>query len=71
MTVTRQWPVNNRGTVFSVRFVARCYEQDKLVSGVSELDTCWGSVVVSCCCEKLVAEAGDSSGTQRKGNVRG
>jgi hypothetical protein len=24
---------------------------------------------VSCCCEKLVAEAGDSSGTQRKGNV--
>ncbi|PNF20005.1 hypothetical protein B7P43_G08649, partial [Cryptotermes secundus] len=28
-----------------------------------------GSVVVSCCCEKLVAQAGDSSGTQRKGNV--
>jgi hypothetical protein len=25
---------------------------------------------VSCCCEKLVAEAGDSSGTHRKGNVR-
>jgi hypothetical protein len=25
---------------------------------------------VSCCCEKMVAEAGDSSGTQRKGNVR-
>jgi hypothetical protein len=25
---------------------------------------------VSRCCEKLVAEAGDSSGTQRKGNVR-
>jgi hypothetical protein len=24
---------------------------------------------VSRCCEKLVAEAGDSSGTQRKGNV--
>jgi hypothetical protein len=24
---------------------------------------------VSCCCEKLVAETGDSSGTQRKGNV--
>jgi hypothetical protein len=22
---------------------------------------------VSCCCEKLVAEAGDSSGTQKKG----
>jgi hypothetical protein len=29
----------------------------------------WGSVVVSCCREKLVADAGDSSGTQRKGNV--
>jgi hypothetical protein len=25
---------------------------------------------VGCCCEKLVAEAGKSSGTQRKGNVR-
>jgi hypothetical protein len=25
---------------------------------------------VSCCCEKLVAEAGDRLGTQRKGNVR-
>jgi hypothetical protein len=25
---------------------------------------------VSCCCEKLAAEAGDSSGTQKKGNVR-
>jgi hypothetical protein len=24
---------------------------------------------VSCCCEKLVAEVGDSSGTQRKGNA--
>jgi hypothetical protein len=29
----------------------------------------WRSVIVSCCCEKLVAVAGDSSGTQRKGNV--
>jgi hypothetical protein len=28
-------------------------------------DNRWGSVV-SCCCEKLVAEAGDSSETQRK-----
>jgi hypothetical protein len=29
--VTRQRPVNsNRGTVFSVRFVPRCYKQDKL-----------------------------------------
>jgi hypothetical protein len=37
---------------------------------VSERDNCWGSVVVSCRCEKLVAEAGDSSETQRKGKVR-
>jgi hypothetical protein len=29
--------------------------------GVNELENCWGLVVVSCCCEKLVAEAGDSS----------
>jgi hypothetical protein len=28
------------------------------------------SVVVICCCEKLVAEVGDLSGSQRKGNVR-
>jgi hypothetical protein len=37
---------------------------------VSELEDCWGTVVVNCCCYKLVAEAGDSSGTQSKGNVR-
>jgi hypothetical protein len=32
----------------------------ELVNGewVTELDDCCGSVVVSCCCEKLVAEAG-------------
>jgi hypothetical protein len=30
---------------------------------VSELEDCWGSVVVNCCCEKLVAEAEDRSGT--------
>jgi hypothetical protein len=24
---------------------------------------------MSCCCEKLVGKVGDSSGTQRKGNV--
>jgi hypothetical protein len=36
---------------------------------VSELEVCWGSVVVSCCCEKLVLEAGDSSGTLREENV--
>jgi hypothetical protein len=28
---------------------------------VSELDNRWGSVFVSCCCKKLVVEAGDSS----------
>jgi hypothetical protein len=35
----RQRPVNsNRGTVFPVRFVPRCYKHDKL--GVSELEGC-------------------------------
>jgi hypothetical protein len=34
------------------------------------VNECLGSVVMSCCCEKLVAEDGDSSETQRKGNVR-
>jgi hypothetical protein len=29
-----------------------------------------GSIVMSCCCEKLVAEARESLGTQRKGNIR-
>jgi hypothetical protein len=33
MAVTRQRPINrNRGTVFSMRPVARCYKQDELVS---------------------------------------
>jgi hypothetical protein len=38
---------------------------------VSELvsNNCCGTVCVYCCCEKLVAEVGDNSGTQRKGNV--
>jgi hypothetical protein len=42
------------------------------VSGelVGEIEDCCGSVVVSCCSEKLAAEAGYNSGTQRKGNVR-
>jgi hypothetical protein len=31
------------------------------------LENCWGSAVVSCCSEKLVTEAGDSSETQRMG----
>jgi hypothetical protein len=38
-----------------------------LVELVSELENRWGSAAVSCCCEKLVAEASDSSGTQTKG----
>jgi hypothetical protein len=37
---------------------------------VSYLDNRWCSVVVNCCCEKLVAEGGASSGTQSKGNDR-
>jgi hypothetical protein len=64
-----------RGTVFSERSLLRCYKQSQLavaVSGVSGLvsysDNHWGSVV-SCCCEKLVAEARDSLGTQRNKNV--
>jgi hypothetical protein len=66
-TVTRHRTLNsNRGTVFSVRSVPRCYKQDKLVrsqfvcwlvgESASELENRCGSVVVSCCCEKLVAE---------------
>jgi hypothetical protein len=39
--------------------------------GVRELDDCCGSIVVSYCCEKLVAEAREQFGNpQRKGNVR-
>jgi hypothetical protein len=46
-------------------------EQSELVGGcLSELENCCGSVLLSCCCEKPVAGAGDSSGTQRKGNIR-
>jgi hypothetical protein len=37
---------------------------------VSEWEDCWGSVTVSCCCEKLVAEAVASSVTQGKENAR-
>jgi hypothetical protein len=61
--VIRHRPVNtNTGAVFSLWSVPRCYKQDKL-------DNRWGSAVVSCCCEKLVAKAGDSSGNQRKGTI--
>jgi hypothetical protein len=43
--------------------------QDKLGVAVS-YDNRWGSVVVSCCCEMMLAETRDSSGTERKGNDR-
>jgi hypothetical protein len=54
--------------VSSVRSVPRCYKQDKLVERisesvgelVSEIEGCCSPVVVSCCCQNLVAEAGDS-----------
>jgi hypothetical protein len=81
--VTRQRLVNcNWEAVYSVRSVQGFYKQGSqsswvswLVSGwvsrsVSSSENCWGSVVVSCCCEKLVAEARDSSGTKWNGNTR-
>jgi hypothetical protein len=34
---------------------------------VGELEGCCGSVVVSCCCEKLVAEAGEQFGNPEEG----
>jgi hypothetical protein len=37
--------------------------------GAAVLVLLMGVVVVSCSCKKLVTEAGESSGTQRKGNV--
>jgi hypothetical protein len=69
--ITRWQPINsNSGTVLSVQSVPRCYKQDELVGElVSQLHNHWDSVVGSCCCEKLVAGAKDSLGTQRKGNV--
>jgi hypothetical protein len=51
--------------VFSVQSMPRCHKQDKLVRSqlvgelVSELEDCWGSVVVSCRCLKMVAEDGE------------
>jgi hypothetical protein len=43
-------------------------------SGVRELvstsEDCWSSGAVSRSCEKVIAEADDRPGTQRKGNVR-
>jgi hypothetical protein len=37
---------------------------------VSQLEICCCSVVVRCCCEKLVADVGDNLGNQRMGKVR-
>jgi hypothetical protein len=38
--VTRQQLVNsNRGTMFSVRSVLRCYKQDRLVRSASRVDS--------------------------------
>jgi hypothetical protein len=51
--------------MFSTRSVPKYCEES-----VSDLEEWWGPVFVSCCCEKLGSEAGDCSGTQRKGNVR-
>jgi hypothetical protein len=59
--------------VFSVRSVPRCYKQNSkwrkfsCVSVSKELVNCCGSVLVSCCCQKLVTEMRDSSESQRKG----
>jgi hypothetical protein len=36
-------------------------------SGVSELEDCCGSVLVICCCEKLVAEARGQFGNPEEG----
>jgi hypothetical protein len=46
--------------VFSVLSVPKCYKQEKLGAAEScwSVDKRWGSVVVTCCTEKLVAEAG-------------
>jgi hypothetical protein len=64
MAVTRQRPINsNRGMMVSMQSMLRCYKH-KLGAAVREL------LGFSCCCEKLAAEVGDSSGTQRKGNIR-
>jgi hypothetical protein len=54
-----------RNHVTCVYCVVEC-----VVWRISELERCCGSVVVSCCCEKLISEVGDHSRTQRKGNVR-
>lgn len=69
MTVTRQWHVkSNRRTVISVWYLWRCYKRAKLA--VSWATRSLGLAENCCrCCEKLVAEVRDSSGTQSKRNI--
>jgi hypothetical protein len=59
--------------VFPVWPVLRCYKQDNYleIEEWSELlvDELVRGLLQFSCCEKLVAEVGDSSGSQRKGNV--
>jgi hypothetical protein len=45
----RRWH-NNRRMMFTVRSVPRSYKEGELVGGVSELEDCCSSVLVSCCC---------------------
>jgi hypothetical protein len=60
----REYISNGSGVLYAVH--AEMLEAGP-ISCFRELDNGWGSVVMSCCCYKPVAEAGDSSGTQRKG----
>jgi hypothetical protein len=65
--ITRPRHLNrNRKTVFSVRAVPRSYKHGQSVRSVKPLEF---PIIMSCSCEKLVVEFGDSSGTQRKENV--
>jgi hypothetical protein len=50
--------------------IAQPRGQDKLGVAWGQLENSSGSVIVSCCYEKLVAEAGNISETQMKGNIR-
>jgi hypothetical protein len=52
------------------QLVGRGSQSIELVGeSVSQIEDCYSSVM-SCCCEKLVAEVWDSLGTLRKRNVR-
>jgi hypothetical protein len=81
--VTRQRLLNNKGICFlrspclwlrTQQWIHHAIAKQQLHRSrgtvFCQSDNCCGSVVVSCCCEKLVAEAEDSSGTQRTGDVR-